>query len=114
MDRKLILVDDLNIAINCDLIVHSRGKSLVQDNLISIEMKKEYRPLDEKNRDKVRLKALTRASFNDTWVFDGTELPAYVCRYILGIYYEIMGNGSINVEYYRYGDLAGADVFAWR
>lgn len=31
------------IKINCDLIVHSRGELIEQDNLIAIEMKKKYK-----------------------------------------------------------------------
>lgn len=44
-----------------DLIVHKRGKNEREeyDNLICIEMKKEYKHLDMRN-DKVRLSALTK------------------------------------------------------
>lgn len=41
---KTIKGPDSNIIkINCDLIVHSRGKYVKQDNLIAIEMKKNRR-----------------------------------------------------------------------
>ena len=36
------------IPINCDLILHSRGEDIGQDNLIAIEMKKSNRPASEK------------------------------------------------------------------
>jgi len=94
---------DHEIPIRCDLIVHSRGRFITQDNLISIEMKKEYRNQEEKQQDRNRLIALTSPSYNDTWVFNGTELPEFVCHYILGIYYEIRTNG-IHCEYYRHGN----------
>lgn len=99
--------------INCDLIVHSRGHSIWQDNLISIEMKKEYRHEDEKQLDRERLRALTRASYNNAWIFDGTELPKYVCRYILGIYYEIKQKDML-IEYYQKGNLIKTYSFPWR
>lgn len=55
-------------------------------------MKKEYRNEEEKQQDRNRLIALTSPSYNDTWVFNGTDLPEFVCRYILGIHYEIRTN----------------------
>lgn len=92
------------IRINCDLILHSRGSVIHQDNLIAIEMKKSSRPITEKNKDRQRLIALTKESFNDIWSFDGTVLPEHVCRYVVGIYYEISYHSNIIVlEYYRNG-----------
>lgn len=94
------------IPINCDLIVHSRGECVEQDNLISIEMKKSTRLPSEKARDRERLVALTKDSFNDVWAFDGRNLPEHVCRYILGVYYEINYRRKlISIEYYRTGQL---------
>ena len=109
--RKRILVNDEDTAIICDLIVHSRGRYINQDNLIAIEIKKEYRTEEEKQQDRDRLIALTRPNF-DEWLFDGTELPQYVCRYILGVYYEIKGH-SILLEYYRNGALISAKECSW-
>lgn len=41
---KTILDDDCKVVqIQCDLIVHSRGENVKQDNLLAIEMKKSYR-----------------------------------------------------------------------
>lgn len=92
------------IPINCDLIVHSRGERPEQDNLIAIEMKKSTRPLLEKDKDRERLVALTKNSFNDVWAFDGRNLPEYVCRYVLGVYYEInYKKNQIYIEYYKQG-----------
>lgn len=90
---KTIINSSQNIVkINCDLIVHSRGMNTKQDNLIAIEMKKSNRPKKEKESDKERLMCLTKESFDDVWSFDGKSIPEHVCRYILGIYYEINYN----------------------
>lgn len=40
------------IKINCDLIAHSRGELIEQDNLIAIEMKKSTRPKWDKDNDR--------------------------------------------------------------
>ena len=77
--------------------MHSRGNHIEQDNLIAIEMKKSNASEEEKQKDKDRLKALTKDSFDDVWSFDGTTLPEHVCRYLIGIYYEI--NFSLPVLY---------------
>ena len=92
------------ICINCDLIVHSRGEITKQDNLIAIEMKKSTASKTSKNGDKERLMALTKDTFDDVWSFDGRSLPEHVCRYLLGVYYEIdFGKRLIHIEYYRKG-----------
>ena len=99
-------VNSVSVTINCDLILHSRGEHIEQDNLIAIEMKKSTRPRDSKNADRQRLIALTKDSFDDLWSFDGTTLPEHVCRYVLGVYYEIKyTRRQILVEYYRKGEL---------
>lgn len=101
------------ITINCDLIVHSRGHIIEQDNLIAIEMKKSNRSKKEKDADKKRLKALTKNSFDDIWSFDGTSLPEHVCRYKLGVYYEInYRKHTILLEYYYHGNKQYADTIA--
>ncbi len=91
-------------SITCDLIVHSRGKNIKQDNLIAVEMKKAYRPKKEKDNDRRRLIALTKDSYDDVWSADGKTLPEHVCGYKLGVYYEI--NYVLNlvlIEYYIKG-----------
>lgn len=89
------------IKINCDLIVHSRGRNVSQDNLIALEMKKHNRPQYNKDQDRERIIALTKDSFNDIWSFDGKTLPEHVCRYKLGVYYEVsFSRKSIMLEYY--------------
>ena len=92
------------IRINCDLILHSRGGHPEQDNLIAVEMKKSSRPRREKESDRERLMALTADSFDNIWAFDGHTLPEHVCRYVLGVYYEVdLFHEEIMVEYYQKG-----------
>lgn len=93
------------VSINCDLILHSRGANAEQDNLMAIEMKKSDRSPREKNSDKARLMALTKDTFDDVWIHDGHHLPEHVCRYVLGVYYEInYRTNRISIEYYRQGE----------
>ncbi|MFE0557022.1 hypothetical protein ACFW1P_13975 [Paenibacillus sp. NPDC058910] len=100
------------IPINCDIIVHSRGEILEQDNLIAIEMKKSTNRNSEKIKDKNRLIALTKDTFDDVWSFDGTNLPEHVCRYKLGVYYEVnIRQREVYVEYYKKGQLCSTKIF---
>lgn len=102
---KTTLIDELTpVKINCDLIIHSRGKRVLQDNLVAIEMKKASRPDIEKEKDRVRLMALTRNSYDNVWSANGKVLPEHVCRYILGVYIEIDRSfKKLHFEYYRKG-----------
>lgn len=94
------------VNVTCDLIMHSRGRHPEQDNLIAIEMKKATGRFSEKQKDKERLQALTKDTFDNTWSYDGVTLPEHVCRYVIGIYYEINHKKSeIYLEYYRQGEL---------
>lgn len=80
-------------------------KNVDQDNLIAIEMKKSNAPSAEKQKDRERLIALTKDSFDDVWAWDH-NLPEHVCRYVLGVYYEInYRQKEIHIEYYRRGEL---------
>jgi hypothetical protein len=95
------------ITICCDLIVHSRGAIVGQDNLIALEMKRNTHPKEEKDKDKLRLKCLTKDSFDDVWSFDGKHLPEHVCRYVLGVYYELnVDKRQIIIKYYVKGKLS--------
>lgn len=99
------------VSVTCDLIVHSRGEQTLQDNLIAIEMKKSSRPELEKNKDRERLMALTKDTFDDIWSNDGKTLPEHVCGYPLGIYYEInILNRYIELEYYTKGEMDSREV----
>ena len=94
------------VRIKCDLIVHSRGRKIEQDNLLAIEMKKSNRSIQSRDEDRERMRALTKDSFDNVWSFDGKTLPEHVCRYGLGVYYEInLNRKKINIEYYRKGEL---------
>jgi hypothetical protein len=96
--------EEVPVPIQCDLIVHSRGHNIKQDNLIALEMKKHNRPNSDKKNDRERVRILTKNSFDDVWSFDGTTLPEHVCRYKLGVYYEInFSRKQILVEYYTEG-----------
>lgn len=87
---KTILNDkETVVTISCDVIVHSRGENIEQDNLIAIEMKKSNRPQSEKDSDRNRLRALTKDSYDGVWSYDGKTHPEHVCGYILGFYMEI-------------------------
>lgn len=93
------------IRINCDMILHSRGQRREQDNLLALEMKKSTRSIDERNKDRNRLIALTKDSFDDIWAWNGRNLPEHVCRYVLGVYYEInYRRKTILIEYYQHGE----------
>jgi hypothetical protein len=94
------------ITITCDLIVHSRGEIIEQDNLIALEMKKSTATQEEKDKDRERLIALTKDSIDNLWSYDGTCFPEHVCRYKLGIYYEInLSKTKGKIEYYKQGAL---------
>ena len=71
-------------------------------------MKKANRIDAEKQKDKKRLMALTREK-NNVWCYDGKTSPDQVCRYILGIYYEIsLDHYQVYLEYYHHGKLVNA------
>lgn len=102
------------IRIKADLIVHSRGECVERDNLLALEMKKSYRSKKEKDADRNRLECLTKDSFNHEWSFDGTEPPEHVCRYAIGIYYEIdFDKRTISLEYYRKGEFYTDDEICY-
>lgn len=87
---KMIVNEQMEeIVINCNLIVHSRGETIEHDNLIAVEMKKSTRPQHEKDKDRMRLRALTRISFDGMYSYDGKTHPEYVCGYKIGFYMEI-------------------------
>ncbi len=100
--KKVITYDKLRKSIVCDLIVHSRGNLIENDNLIALEMKKSYRSYKDKEDDKNRLKLLTK---QDDY-YKNSELTRYTSsfKYILGIYYEInIKTMHILIEFYKNG-----------
>lgn len=103
---KTILNGEMKVVqISCDLLLHSRGK-MHEDNLIAVEMKKYETRDDDKRKDRERLCALTKVSYDDIWSNDGVTLPEHVCGYILGVFIEIdRNNRRCNFEYYENGNL---------
>lgn len=112
---KTILDDEFNeIVINCDIIIHSRGENIKQDNLIAFEMKKAIRPEGEKDSDRKRLRALTKESYDDIWSADGKTLPEHVCGYVWGVYIEIDNVKRTElIEYYQKGFLVQSEVIKY-
>ncbi len=102
------------VSITCDLILHTRGESITNDNLIAVEMKKSNHPEHEKQSDRDRLMALTKSSYNDLWYNDGTAHPEHVCGYRLGIYLELdrLARTAI-VERYQAGGRTAALRYAF-
>lgn len=102
---KTIIDDNLKeLDITCDLIVHSRGTFVHQDNLLVIEMKRNTHSLLEKLKDKNRLRALTKP-INEVTIISDTGFPLNVCGYILGVYYEVnKEKRQVVVEYFIGGE----------
>ena len=101
---KCIIDKNLNFFdIFCDLIIHSRGENLEQDNLLAIEMKKKENRKD-RLKDKKRLEIMTSDSYIGEILFD--ELPPYICRYSLGIFYDLNAKKrQIQLDFYKHGQL---------
>ncbi len=97
------------LVINTDIIVHSRGENLLQDNLIVIEMKKSTQPLQEKNDDRDRLVVMTKDSYDDVWSADGITKPEHVCGYELGVFIEInVAARRVRTEFFEKGAFRNA------
>ena len=97
-------LDEQIVTINCDLIVHSRGQSILCDNLIALEMKKSTGRQGDKDNDRIRLECLTKCPNQDVWSYGGKVFPEHVCGYGLGIYYEVnFRKETILLEYYKQG-----------
>jgi hypothetical protein len=93
------------VTINCDLILHSRGTIIAEDNLIAIEVKKHDRPEEEKRSDRERLQALTKPSYDDVWMNDGSTPPEHVCGYRLGAFVQLDRKRRLcSVEYFKGGE----------
>lgn len=106
---KTIINNEMKIIeIECDLIVHSRGENVKQDNLIAIEMKKSTN-MQKRNEDKERLKYMTKNTYYNEITYQ--ELPRHICRYALGIFYDInIEKQKVNLEYYENGKLCKEEV----
>ncbi|MBN8241133.1 hypothetical protein JF541_18410 [Marinobacter hydrocarbonoclasticus] len=109
---KTILDGDYQeIQITCDLILHSRGAVVQKDNLIAVEMKKSNRPEDSKNKDRNRLRALTKESYDDVWSSGDGTLPEHVCGYSLGVFIDIdLESSTLDIEYYKKGEFSSSET----
>ncbi|VVT00531.1 hypothetical protein [Erythrobacter sp. EC-HK427] len=105
---KTILDETMHVVrITCDLILHSRGRVVERDNLIAIEMKRSSHPEREKQKDRIRLRALTKPSYDDVWSADGRALPEHVCGYGLGYFVELDADSRMfRFEEYQLGNLS--------
>lgn len=103
---KTILNEEFNIiTIQSDLIIHSRGNFIENDNLLAVEMKKASRPDSEKIADRNRLRAMTKTSFDGVWSADGQTHPEHVCGYLLGVYIIInISTRNCILEFYQHGE----------
>lgn len=95
------------IPIRCDLILHSRGNA-TKDNLIAIEMKKQVHTEEATQRDRERLKAMTRSTYDNRWDPLCGEPPEHICDYELGYLLILNRNDrSVRVEEYVGGERVG-------
>ena len=106
-DLKLIMDENGNPAkINADLIVHGRTALPEDDNLIAVEMKKSYRSVDDKTKDRKRLISLTTPASDDDWFYDEERRPKFVAGYHVNCYIEIdIDRPSVLAETYIDGML---------
>jgi hypothetical protein len=115
-ELKTILDDQHKvIKVTCDLILHSRGKIVAADNFIAVEMKKSSAPSTEKDKDRDRLRALTKDSFDGVWSNDGIALPEHVCGYVLGVFMELdRAQREYRLEFYEKGRQTNVVVRSFR
>lgn len=105
------------IAIRADIILHSRGTVLEQDNLVAIELKMLPAEQQELDDDRERLVIMTSRDLGEMYPWNGGRLPKYVCGYKLGIYLLFDAKkGLIYQEFYDDGqrreDVEPIDVSA--
>jgi len=105
---KTIIDENMEVvSITPDIILHSRGKKIKNDNLIAVEMKRKEHLESEKRKDRNRLCALTKSS--EVWSYDGKSHPEHVYGYSLGYFLELDINSQLfRIEEYRQGKLAGS------
>lgn len=106
---KTILSDNMEIInITCDLIVHSRGRVIQNDNLIAIEMAKPNKTTADILADKNRLRALTKSSYDGVWSYGDGAHPEHVCGYVMGIFIMVdRVNRVLKAEVFRSGERVG-------
>lgn len=96
------------LIINCDLILHRRGLTIKNDNLIAVEMKKSTRPEEKKEADRSRLRALTMPEYEGTVGQYTIPPPKHVCGYLLGVFVVIhRKRRALALEFYENGKITG-------
>ncbi len=100
------------IRIRADIIVHTRGKVVKGDNLIAVEMKKSGASATAIQRDRDRLRAMTKSSYDGVWsVGDGTH-PEHVCGYEAGFLVMLdLERKCVRIE--RFAQGARVDEVEW-
>lgn len=74
-------------------------------------MKRVEHPAGEKLKDRLRLRALTKASYDGVWSADGIALPEHVCGYALGYFAELDARRRLFLlEEYRGGEAVGCST----
>lgn len=90
-----------------------RGEISIRDNLIAIEMKKAGRAPAETEQDHIWLKAMTKATYDDVWSFDGTTAPDHVCGYELGVFILLdPANERYKIDFFQGGKAVSAEEAA--
>lgn len=99
------IIDEQSVVTNVttDLIIHSRGKFIKNDNLIAIEMAKTNKSTSDFQKDRKRLRILTKC--NDIWPYGSNVHPEHVCGYRKGLYITVDRNKQlIIIEQYINGE----------
>jgi len=96
------------IAVQCDLLVHSRGEKAL-DNLLCLEMKKAGSKKAAIKSDQKRLEAMTEPIEGSVYGM-GCD-PEFVAGYQLGIYFEYDTElEKMRIQIYRNGALASEET----
>mgnify|MGYP000002024759 CR=1 FL=1 len=87
-----------------DIIVHSRGKE-TPDNLLVLEMKKSSANQQDKEKDRNRLRKMTKQNCDESH---------YSYKYKFGVYYEVnFEEKQIIVEFYQDGENAEENILSY-
>jgi hypothetical protein len=103
---KTILSANMEVInITCDLIVHSRGRVIQNDNMIAIEMAKPNKTAADILADRSRLRALTKSSYDGVWSYGDGAHPEHVCGYVMGLFIMVDRiNRVVQTELFRSGE----------
>lgn len=107
--KRIVNGQGIVIPIRADIILHSRGQVLEQDNLLAMELKIMPARDAELESDRLRLMAMTENTFTKTFKWGKGRLPESVCRYKFGVYLLIdAAQGYIDQEYFYDGQAQGS------